>query len=442
MEKEILSELEARPYPNEHSCRLKDPGKYKKFARKNCYQKHEGKCIDFIFGVISSDESELQAMRYPTKTWAEKSARAHCKEKEGTFEAAKEEEAFYPTEETRNLKVSSRAVSHAESLIAAGKIEANNVWNFTSENSRAIMNSVNGEWGRCALWFMVQDEAADEDGYQRYKYPCGKEGKVWRQAVIAAKQRAAQQGFTALVEAADGLLEAIDTKLAEGEEEKSFDGPERRYLPFAQEMRALEEEDGKMIIEGYPIVYNVYAPIWGFREIIRPGAATKVLKTADELVLWDHESSQPMARRSNKTLEVKEDEHGVHIRADVSKTIWGRNGYESVKNKITDKMSFAFDLDGDGQKWHTDEVEGVKIQTREIIEFAHLYDYSPVSYPAYKQTSVNARSKELALRHRPEPEASGDGGAAAPQDVVQTGNEIAQTRIKRSFYLEEGEKNE
>lgn len=166
--------------------------------------------------------------------------------------------------------------------------------------------------------------------------------------------------------------------------------PERRYMPFSQEMRVVEEE-GKMIIEGYPIVYNVYAPIWNFREIIRRGAATEALKTADEIVLWDHESSKPMARRSNGTLKVKEDDHGVFIRADVSKTVWGRDGYEAIKNKVINKMSFAFDVDSDGEKWHTDGIEGVKVSTREIIEFAHLYDYSPVSYPVYKQTTVNAR---------------------------------------------------
>ena len=119
--------------------------------------------------------------------------------------------------------------------------------------------------------------------------------------------------------------------------EANMTNTERRYLPFGQEMRAVDE-DGKMIIEGYPIVYDVYADIWGFREIIRPGAATKALKTANELVLWDHESSKPMARRKNGTLEVKEDDHGVFIRADVSGTRWGRDGYESVKNGITEEM--------------------------------------------------------------------------------------------------------
>lgn len=186
---------------------------------------------------------------------------------------------------------------------------------------------------------------------------------------------------------------------------------ERRYLPI-QDMRASLTDDGAMIIEGYPIVYDTYAPIWGFREIIRKGAATKALKTADEMVLWDHESGQPMARRSNGTLETKEDEKGVFIRADVSKTVWGRNGHEAIRNDVIDKMSFAFDLERDGEKWSTEKVEGVEIETREILEFKTLYDYSPVSYPAYEDTTVQARDKDLALRNKPEPEASGEASAA------------------------------
>ena len=272
------------PYENEHSCRLKPPD-YDNYARKNCYKKHDGKCIDFIFGVISPDESELQAMRYPKDIWTEGAARSHCESKEGTFEPAKEEK---------------------------------------------------------------------EDVHE----------------------------------------------------------PERRFISI-QNMETREEEDGRLFIEGYPIVYEVYAPLWWFREIIRKGAATEALKTSDEMVLWDHESSQPMARRSNGSLEVKEDEKGIFIRADVSKSIWGRNGYEAIKNGIIDKMSFAFDVDLDGVRWSVDEIEGVKIETREILRFANIYDYSPVSYPAYKQTIVSARCKELALRDRPEPEASGEAGAAA-----------------------------
>jgi len=286
------------PYENEHSCRLKEPN-YEKYARKNCYKKHDGKCIDFVFGIISDEESELQSMRYPKDIWTEDAARAHCKENDGTFEPAKEEKA------------------------------------------------------------------------------------------------------------------------ASGE-------PERRYLPFIQEMRVVEE-DGKMVIEGYPIVYEAYAPIWGFREIIRQGAAAGVLKTANELVLWDHESSQPMARRSAGTLEVKEDEHGVFIRADVSKTVWGRNGYESIANGLTTGMSFAFDVDED--RWSWDEIEGVRIETREIRSFAEIYDYSPVSYPAYKQTVVQARCRDVALKHKPEPGAPEEASEAS-LEAQEAMYDMALRRLK------------
>ena len=288
------------PYKNEHACRINSPDKYEQFNRVNCDQKHDGKCIDVIYGV-KDGKSEIQALRYKKDIWTEEAARDHCKSREGTFEPAAGEE-----------------------------------------------KDINNE-------------------------------------------------------------------------------PERRYFPI-QEMRAIEEDDGKLIIEGYPIVYEVYAPIWGFREIIRRGAATEALKTSDEMVLWDHESSQPMARRSNGTLEVKEDDRGVFIHADVSKTIWGRNGYEAIKNKVIDKMSFAFDVDPDGEKWRIDEVEGVRIETREIVQFAQIYDYSPVSYPAYKQTIVDARSRELALRNKPEPGAPGEAGAAALEVRKEARANIEQLR--------------
>jgi len=218
------------------------------------------------------------------------------------------------------------------------------------------------------------------------------------------------------------------------EEEKSTGESERRYFPFAQEMRAVDE-DGKMIIEGYPIVYNVYADICGFREIIRPEATTEVLKKANELVLWDHESSQPMARRSAGTLEVKEDEHGVFIRADVSKTVWGRQGHEAIKNGIITRMSFAFDVEED--KWDWEEIEGVRIETREILSFAEIYDYSPVSYPAYNQTVVEARYRELALKHKPQPEASGEAGEASPE-VLEAYHDSTKRRL--NIHSKENEK--
>ena len=204
---------------------------------------------------------------------------------------------------------------------------------------------------------------------------------------------------------------------------------ERRYLPIADaEMRAVKADDDTLMIEGYPIVYEKYANMWGWREIIRRGAATEALKRSDEVVLWNHESGQPMARKKNRTLEVKEDKKGVFIRANISGTVWGRDGYEAIENEVVDKMSFAFDIAGEG--WIVEEFDGVKLDIREITRIDVIYDYSPVTYPAYEDTQVEARSKQLALRNKPKPGAPGAGSAAA-QEVRKDARDNIHKLVRR-----------
>ena len=82
----IPKDIALKPYPNEHSCRLKEPN-YDRYARKNCEVKVDGKCVDFIYG-IKEGKSELQAMRYNKDIWTESSARSHCNSKDGRFEPA------------------------------------------------------------------------------------------------------------------------------------------------------------------------------------------------------------------------------------------------------------------------------------------------------------------------------------------------------------------
>ena len=70
-----------------------DPAKFDGFAQKSCAEKHDGKCITHNYGLYDDEEkaSELQALRYKTKTWTEASAKSHCKSRDGTFEPASEE---------------------------------------------------------------------------------------------------------------------------------------------------------------------------------------------------------------------------------------------------------------------------------------------------------------------------------------------------------------
>lgn len=84
---EISKDMAEKPFPNEHACRLQEPSKYDRFARKNCARKSDGKCLDIIYGV-KDGKTEEQAYRYPKDVWSVASARSHCKSHEGSFEPA------------------------------------------------------------------------------------------------------------------------------------------------------------------------------------------------------------------------------------------------------------------------------------------------------------------------------------------------------------------
>ncbi len=184
---------------------------------------------------------------------------------------------------------------------------------------------------------------------------------------------------------------------------------ERRFAEI-KELRA-KDDDGKLIISGYPIVYNQEADIGPFREVILPGASREALSISDEFVLFNHNPDYPLARRKNGTLTAVEDEKGVFIEADVSGSPEGRSAHEKVKSGLIDKMSFAFKVQED--EWVTDDNPK---ELRRIRAFDELFDYSIVVYPAYKATEVQARSAEEVMKSREvsaEAEQSG-----APDDGV------------------------
>ena len=106
------------------------------------------------------------------------------------------------------IKVNGKGVSHARSLISAGKIDRDSSWGFSSEEGNKLLGD--NKWSEYANWFLAVDDSEDKETKAHYKYPFGKEGKVYRKGVIAAKSRAAAQGETAVEEAADKLLKSID----------------------------------------------------------------------------------------------------------------------------------------------------------------------------------------------------------------------------------------
>ena len=72
---------EQKPYTTEYSCRIHNPDKYSSFRRQNNAGKHNGKRLDFIYG-IKSGKSEIQAIRMPKSDWTRESAQKFCSTKE------------------------------------------------------------------------------------------------------------------------------------------------------------------------------------------------------------------------------------------------------------------------------------------------------------------------------------------------------------------------
>lgn len=149
------------------------------------------------------------------------------------------------------------------------------------------------------------------------------------------------------------------------------------------ELRANDEDD-KMVIEGYAITFNQPAT-HGYTEVISDKALDDT-DMSDVPLKYNHEDSHLiMARTRNKSLELKKDEKGLFIRAELIDTQSNKDIYKSIKAGLIDKMSFGFSVRGDEYDYDTD--------TRTITDIERLYDVSVVDMPFYDTTSVYARNE-------------------------------------------------
>ena len=86
---------EEKPYPNEHACRMREPGDFEIF--RNRAEEADGKTIRVIYGQEKgTDEWDIQSYRMPTSEWSEAEARGYCSDHDGIkFEPATGEDSEY-----------------------------------------------------------------------------------------------------------------------------------------------------------------------------------------------------------------------------------------------------------------------------------------------------------------------------------------------------------
>ena len=104
---------------------------------------------------------------------------------------------------------------------------------------------------------------------------------------------------------------------------------------------------------------------------------------SDIIMQYDH-SGKVFARKSNGTLIVEPDDHGLLICADLSKSEAAREMFTEIDSGLITKMSWAFTV--------AEESYNRDTRTRTILKVKKVYDVSAVSYPANDGTEISARS--------------------------------------------------
>lgn len=270
--------------------------------------------------------------------------------------------------------------SYAHSLIAAGKVDRTSPWSFSAEDGNALLGSGGNDWDAYAKAHLGLDRSANDKTKARYKYPVAKGGRIYRSGVIAAKQRAAQQGDGAVEKAASALLDQIDkSKGAALAIECKASAFEYKFV-----------EDGGNApgcFEGYGSVFNNEDD---GGDVMLPGAFEKSLdahRAAGTMpkMLLNHGSmgaspfggNDPMADLPiGKWTKMAEDSHGLQVKGRLINldTERGKNIYGAMKEGELSGLSIGYRA--------KDFIRGTKPnEPRRQLKAVDLFEVSPVTFP-------------------------------------------------------------
>jgi len=138
-----------------------------------------------------------------------------------------------------------------------------------------------------------------------------------------------------------------------------------------------------------------------FKEVLLPGAFRKAVDAKqDTAFLINHDRSRlPLGRVSSGTLRLRDAADGLHFECDFPDTEEARSAYVSIQRGDMHGCSFGFGTDTGDDEWSMERgADGKAVAVRKIRNISALEDVSAVTFPAYPNTSVNARSQEFENR--------------------------------------------
>jgi HK97 family phage prohead protease len=205
---------------------------------------------------------------------------------------------------------------------------------------------------------------------------------------------------------------------------------EIRYTVSEFELRGLFGEGARL--EGYAAIFGAETVIGGlFREKVGPKAFTKTIKEADIRALFNHDANLVLGRNRAGTLRLATDDKGLRYEVDLPDTQTARDLWTSIDRGDITQSSFAFEVVQQRREEAKDDLP------LRVLQEVRLFDISPVTFPAYELTEVQARSlmdtfedrgategPEEGPRQEPEPSAPLEAHPDATQQPAPRGKSI------------------
>lgn len=165
---------------------------------------------------------------------------------------------------------------------------------------------------------------------------------------------------------------------------------EKRYIPL-RETQTRTDDSGELYINGYFAVFDSDYELWpGATESIAPGAFDESI-SGDVRALYNHNDDIILGRTSAGTLKLEQTSRGLWGEIKVNqKDSDAMNAYERIQRGDITGCSFGFDIEREEFRENPD---GSYHWT--ILSVNPLYEVSPCVFPAYTETSVQARKKDV-----------------------------------------------
>ena len=165
---------------------------------------------------------------------------------------------------------------------------------------------------------------------------------------------------------------------------------ERLTRSLESELKTRAEQEGDMTIEGYFAVFNKETELFrGAFEEIDSGAFDATLGN-DIRALINHDTSLVLGRNKAGTLQLKTDSYGLWGSIKINPSDMDAvNLYERVKRGDVDQCSFGFDIVSEETEFRDDGT--IKWKIKEI----DLHEVSVCTFPAYEDTGVQARHRDI-----------------------------------------------